>query len=204
VDGLLQGDQHAAFRLSRTLALLTGLEALALGIGLDLESRRALAARRRSALLRAFFDPRDGEPATTARAGWPKAFRALKPLLRARVAAVAQAFPKPTSKPRATARGTSRSKTQRTDSAAEPSPSRSLLAYAGKIAKILPKAKKPGHLPATLAIERVLPALLHVNAVRTLGPDPVGELQAYTFWERTLESLAQHPADGPGVYMEEP
>jgi thiopeptide-type bacteriocin biosynthesis protein len=205
VDGLLQGDQHADFRLSRTLALLTGLEALALGLGLDLEGRRALAARRRNALLRAFFDPRDGEPATTARAGWPKVFRALKPLLRARLAAVAQAFPKPpsTPKPASKPRATSRSKTQRAESAAEPSPSRSLLAYAGKIARIAPKAKSPGHLhPATPAIEGVLPALLHVNAVRMLGPDRVGELQAYTFWERTLESLAQHPT-GPGADMEE-
>lgn len=48
--------------------------------------------------------------------------------------------------------------------------------------------------PATRA--RILPALLHLDAVRMLGPDPLGEIRAYTFWERTLESLAHHPARG--------
>jgi hypothetical protein len=74
--------------------------------------------------------------------------------------------------------------------AAAPPPSRGLLAYARAIAKL------GGHdaTIARTAVDRILPALLHVNAVRMLGADRVGELQAYTFWERTLESLARHPA----------
>jgi thiopeptide-type bacteriocin biosynthesis protein len=208
VDGLLDGDQHADIRVSRTLALVTGLEALALGLGFDLQSRRALAARRRQALLRAFFDPGDGEPANTARAGWPAAFRALKPLLRARLASVALALPTatagPESRPGSTARRTSRSKMPPAPSP----PSRSLEAYARAIAKLAKRGKlapTAGELGqpnmargmARAALERTLPALLHVNAVRLLGPDRVGELQAYTFWERTLESLARHPATEP-------
>jgi hypothetical protein len=43
---------------------------------------------------------------------------------------------------------------------------------------------------------RILPALLHLDAVRMLGPDRAGEIRAYTFWERALESLAHHPARG--------
>jgi hypothetical protein len=85
-------------------------------------------------------------------------------------------------------------------------PPRSLLAYARKIGKI---GKKIGAIAPTAEdlgqptmtdgdLAQILPSLLHVNAVRMLGPDRVGELQAYTFWERTLESLARHPAT-PGA-----
>ncbi|HEY8924695.1 MAG TPA: thiopeptide-type bacteriocin biosynthesis protein, partial [Polyangia bacterium] len=42
--------------------------------------------------------------------------------------------------------------------------------------------------------EQILPALLHLDAVRLLGPDRLGEIRAYTLWERGLESLAHHPA----------
>ncbi len=193
--GLLEAEQVTDIRVTRILALVTGLEALALGLGFDLESRRALAARRRQALLRAFFAPRDGEPATTARAGWPKAFRTLKPALRARLPSVALAFAtatrSPASRPAPPRRAgsSSSSKVQPADAAAPP-PSRGLLAYARAIARL------GGHdaTIARTAVDRILPALLHVNAVRMLGADRVGELQAYTFWERTLESLARHPA----------
>jgi thiopeptide-type bacteriocin biosynthesis protein len=34
-----------------------------------------------------------------------------------------------------------------------------------------------------------LPTLLHLSAVRLLGPDPEAERLGYTFWERTLEGL---------------
>jgi len=34
-----------------------------------------------------------------------------------------------------------------------------------------------------------LPTLLHLSAVRLLGPDPDAERLGYTFWERTLEGL---------------
>jgi hypothetical protein len=31
--------------------------------------------------------------------------------------------------------------------------------------------------------------LLHLSAVRLVGPDPDAERLGYTFWERTLEGL---------------
>ena len=34
-----------------------------------------------------------------------------------------------------------------------------------------------------------LPTLLHLSAVRLIGPDPDAERLGYTFWERTLEGL---------------
>lgn len=34
-----------------------------------------------------------------------------------------------------------------------------------------------------------LPTLLHLSAVRLIGPDPEAERLGYTFWERTLEGL---------------
>jgi len=56
---------------------------------------------------------------------------------------------------------------------------------------------------ARLAPDRrlpLLPSLLHLDAVRLLGPDRDAEIRAYTFWERTLESLERHAAAprGPG------
>ncbi|HSY40272.1 MAG TPA: thiopeptide-type bacteriocin biosynthesis protein, partial [Polyangia bacterium] len=36
---------------------------------------------------------------------------------------------------------------------------------------------------------RLLPTLLHLSAVRLIGPDPDAERLGYTFWERTLEGL---------------
>jgi len=45
--------------------------------------------------------------------------------------------------------------------------------------------------------DQLLPALLHLDAVRLLGPDRLAELRAYTLWERGLESLAHHPVRPP-------
>ena len=39
------------------------------------------------------------------------------------------------------------------------------------------------------ARSQLLPSLLHLSAVRLVGPDPEAERLAYTFWERTLEGL---------------
>jgi lantibiotic biosynthesis protein len=39
---------------------------------------------------------------------------------------------------------------------------------------------------------RVLPSLLHLQAVRVLGADLAGEIRAYTFWERALDGLERH------------
>jgi lantibiotic biosynthesis protein len=36
---------------------------------------------------------------------------------------------------------------------------------------------------------QLLPSLLHLSAVRLVGPDPEAERLGYTFWERTLEGL---------------
>jgi len=49
-------------------------------------------------------------------------------------------------------------------------------------------------IPPPQRDEQILPALLHLDAVRLLGPDRLAELRAYTLWERGLESLAHHPA----------
>jgi hypothetical protein len=40
--------------------------------------------------------------------------------------------------------------------------------------------------------EQILPALLHLSAVRLIGIDREAEVCAYAFWERTLQSLARH------------
>jgi hypothetical protein len=37
--------------------------------------------------------------------------------------------------------------------------------------------------------ERVLPALLHLAAIRLVGIDPVEEARGFYFWERTLDGL---------------
>jgi len=44
---------------------------------------------------------------------------------------------------------------------------------------------------------RLLPALLHLDAVRLLGPDRDAEIRAYTYWERALESLDRHSPSPP-------
>jgi hypothetical protein len=44
---------------------------------------------------------------------------------------------------------------------------------------------------------QLLQTLLHLDAVRMFGPDRAAELRAYTFWERTLESLERHPERAP-------
>ena len=44
------------------------------------------------------------------------------------------------------------------------------------------------------ARNRILPPLLHLDAVRLLGPDRDAEFRAYTYWERTLDSLERHSA----------
>ncbi len=38
-------------------------------------------------------------------------------------------------------------------------------------------------------LQSTLPTLLHLSAVRLIGPDPDAERLGYTFWERTLEGL---------------
>jgi hypothetical protein len=45
---------------------------------------------------------------------------------------------------------------------------------------------------------QVLPALLHLAAVRLAGLDREAEILAYGFWERTLGGLAHHRA-GPNL-----
>ena len=44
---------------------------------------------------------------------------------------------------------------------------------------------------------RLLPTLLHLSAVRCMGPHPDRERLAYTFWERTLAGM-RRPAGGGG------
>ena len=78
-------------------------------------------------------------------------------------------------------------------------PLRQLLGGAGdgRVARLLrgfekrARAADPGLAPPTR--ERTLAAVAHLNAVRLLGPDRDGEIRAYTFWERALESLDRHP-----------
>ena len=45
------------------------------------------------------------------------------------------------------------------------------------------------------ALSRLLTPVLHVNAVRWTGANRLAEIQAYTYWERTRESLGHHRAD---------
>jgi lantibiotic biosynthesis protein len=57
--------------------------------------------------------------------------------------------------------------------------------YESQVAKVVRRLDKGGR-------DHILPPLLHLAAVRLAGPDRLLEIQAYTFWERTLESLGHH------------
>jgi thiopeptide-type bacteriocin biosynthesis protein len=59
--------------------------------------------------------------------------------------------------------------------------------FAQHLARVSAAARR---LPAGSAA-RLAPTLLHLGAVRLLGPDPDGERLAYTFWQRTLEGLTR-------------
>jgi hypothetical protein len=175
------GDPHGDPLTWRVCALVSAFDALAEGLGLDPRLRRALAARRRRALLEALApEERDGraapagemsEPESEVRSGWSKAFRLLKPRLRRMV-----------SRAHATAHG------------------RALREYARSVSETAAAARRlavGGGKAGAPWDETMLAALLHVNAVRLLGPDRRSELAAYTLWERTLESLAHHPHRRP-------
>jgi hypothetical protein len=171
------GDPHGDPLTWRVCALVSAFDALAEGLGLDPRLRRALAARRRRALLaavapeerlgRAAAQGELSEAESEVRSGWSKAFRLLKPRLRRMV-----------SRAHTTAHG------------------RALRQYARSVSETAEAARRlaiAGGAPGGPWEEAVLAALLHVNAVRLLGPDRRSELAAYTLWDRTLESLAHHP-----------
>jgi thiopeptide-type bacteriocin biosynthesis protein len=128
--------------------LVRGFDALARGLGLDLASRQALAARRRAAH----------------RPGSPEESRALDLDFRARQRRLAGLLA-----------GT-----------AEDACSAPLDAHATRV-QALAAELAPGTLASVID---VLSPVLHLNAVRLLGPRPDDEAAAYLFWERTLEGLA--------------
>jgi len=77
---------------------------------------------------------------------------------------------------------------------------RAVLGGGGPLSELLAPYYRAARVAlADLAPERraaILPALMHLDAVRLMGPDRDAEIRAYTFWERTLESLERHSASG--------
>jgi hypothetical protein len=141
------------------------MDALAAGLGLDLDARHALAVeRRRAAEASAALDDED-------RARADAAFRRVGRGLRAALAADANGDEDP----------------------------------AGAAAKLVAHRSRAAHAARGLAADaraRLLPTLLHLSAVRSLGADRDGERLAYTFWDRTLQGLrmpqGQRMPEAPG------
>jgi thiopeptide-type bacteriocin biosynthesis protein len=150
VCALLPPPADAAERIG---LLVRALDALAAGLGLDLDARHAAAAaRRRAAEASAAVDEED-------RARADRAFRRIGRGLRASLATDGDA-----------------AGDQANDVAAKLAAHRSRTAHAAR--GLSPEARA-----------RLLPTLLHLAAVRSLGADRDGERLAYTFWERTLQGL---------------
>jgi len=139
--------------LDRIDLLVRALDALAAGLGLDLDARHAVAsARRRAAEASAAADEED-------RARADAAFRRIGRGLRAALA---------------------------TDGDAGGDHANDV---AGKLAAHRGRTAHAARGLSHEARARLLPTLLHLAAVRSLGADREGERLAYTFWERTLQGL---------------
>ena len=163
---LFESDSELAISLSGPHALdpvvlfVRACDALASGLGLDLDARHALAIERRRAAEASaeLFD----EDRARADAG----FRSAGRMLRAALLADAGGDPASSTDPHAPALAAHRARA----------------AHAAR--DLAPDARA-----------RLLPTLLHLSAVRCLGPYPDRERLAYTFWERTLAGL-RRPAGG--------
>jgi len=81
-----------------------------------------------------------------------------------------------------------------TESARAPAPTADESGAEGALARYAQVARKAVAALPGPDRDRLLPALLHLDAVRLLGADRVAEIRAYVLWERGLESLAHHPA----------
>ncbi len=139
----LLGSEKTEEELDDVALATLAADALARGLGFDLEARHALAfGRRRAAEATAGIDEEDRQAADTA-------FREVSRELRARLAGD---LPPP---------------------------------FAEHLARVAVAARE---LPAGRSWP-LAPTLLHLSAVRLLGPDAVGERLAYTFWQRTLAGL---------------
>ena len=137
-------------------------DALATGLGLELDARHALAKQRRHAA-EASADLFD-EDRARADAAFRDAGRGLRAALLADAAG---------------------------DSGGGTDP------HAGALAAHRARVAHAARELSRDARARLLPTLLHLSAVRCLGPHPDRERLAYTFWERTLAGL-RRPAGGRG------
>jgi len=168
VFALFEADSELAISLNGAHAIdpvvlfVRACDALAAGLGMDLDARHALAKQRRHAA-EVSADLFDED-----RARADEAFRAAGRVLRAALLADAGGEAGGGTDPHAAPLAAHRAR----------------VAYA---ARDLPRDARA----------RLLPTLLHLSAVRCLGPHPDRERLAYTFWERTLAGL-RRPAGGRG------
>jgi len=153
---------HAANPILPTVLFVRACDALAAGLGLDLDARHALAKQRRHAA------ESSADLADDDRARDDAAFRAAGRGLRAALLADAGGVSGGDTDPHAPALAAHRA-----------------------------RAAHAGRELSREARARLLPTLLHLSAVRCLGPHPDRERLAYTFWERTLAGL-RRPAGGRG------
>ncbi len=153
---------HAVDSIVPIVLFVRACDALAAGLGLDLDARHALAKQRRHAaeVSAALVDDDRAHDDT--------AFRGAGRGLRAALLADAGGVSGGDTDPHAPALAAHR-------------------ARAAHAARDLSREARA----------RLLPTLLHLSAVRCLGPHPDRERLAYTFWERTLAGL-RRPARGSG------
>jgi thiopeptide-type bacteriocin biosynthesis protein len=137
------GKEDEAFE--RIVLAARAADALARGLGFDLEARLALALERRRAAEAA--SALDDEARRAANAAFRTVGRGLREAL-----------------------------------SAEP---------AGPFAEHVRRVADAAHALPAGGASRLAPTLLHLGAVRLLGPDPDGERLGYTFWQRTVEGLSR-------------
>ena len=153
---------NAPHAIDPVVLFVRACDALASGLGLDLDARHALAKQRRHAA-EASADLADDDRAY-ADAGFRAAGRGL------RAALIADSVG---------------------DSGGDTDP------HAAPLAAHRARVAHAAHDLSRDARARLLPTLLHLSAVRCLGPHPDRERLAYTFWERTLSGM-RRPAGGGG------
>ncbi|HEY0712603.1 MAG TPA: thiopeptide-type bacteriocin biosynthesis protein, partial [Polyangia bacterium] len=158
---LLHAEHEAGTESDRHEALVRANDALTRGLGLDGAARRALAERRRRA-----FAARLGEDDEALRL----AYRTRQRGLLASLMADTQA--------------------DRRRQGARAEAQDPLAALFAALRTASARAAKTLAATDRAALERALPALLHVQAVRFLGLDPVGEQLSHVLWARALEGLA--------------
>jgi len=159
-DSELAVSLNGAHAIDPVVLFVRACDALAVGLGMDLDARHALAKQRRHAA-EVSADLFDED-----RARADEAFRAAGRVLRAALQADIGGDAGGDTDPHAAA----------------------LAAHRARVAHAARDISRD-------ARARLLPTLLHLSAVRCLGPHPDRERLAYTFWERTLAGL-RRPARG--------